>query len=111
MLVVYTDTEMLMKKALRLLHSSKGKWLCQDQPENFSYGFTKFVVWVQKKMEEIVATNGFLTEEEFAMYTKLHVIGGYKINENTCLGVETPYSSMKTKLPDNKIPCRRGARN
>lgn len=107
MLVVYTDTEMLMEKALRLLHSSKGKWLRQDEPENFSYGFTKFAVRVQKKMEEIVATNGFLTKEEFAMYTKLHVIGGYKINENTCLGVETPYSSMKTKRPDNKIPCRR----
>jgi len=108
MVVVYTDTEILMEKALRLLHSSKGKWLRQDQPESFSYGFTKFVVRVQKKMEEIVATTVFLTDkEEFAMYTKLNVIGGYKINKNTCLGVETPYSSMKTKRPDNKIPCGR----
>jgi hypothetical protein len=107
MLVVYTDTEMLMEKALPLLHSSKGKWLRQDQPENFSYGFTKFAVRVQKKIEEIDASNGFLMEEEFAMYTRLHVVGGYKINKNTCLGVETPYSSTMTKRPDHKIPCRK----
>ncbi|KAL3777476.1 hypothetical protein ACHAW5_007450 [Stephanodiscus triporus] len=107
MLVVYTEAEMLMEKALRLLNSRKGKWLRQDQSENFSYGFTKFALSVQKKMEALDASNGLLTEAEFDMYTKLHEIWGYKINENTCLSVETPFSSKKTKRPDHKIPCRR----
>ena len=101
MLVVFTNTLVVLEKAIRFLKDSRGKWLKKDQPENFSYEFIKFVLKVDTKIE-----GGCLTDEERNLYKRLHEIGGLKINHSTTLHVQIPFTSCKTKRPDFKVECR-----
>jgi len=105
MLVVYTGTELLMDKALQFVIDSRGKWLVKDQAENFSYEFIKFALRVDDKMISNEECLGCLTESERKTFKNLHTIGGLKINANTTLNLNIPFTSCKTKRPDYKFKC------
>lgn len=97
LICVLTGNATLNGKAKELLEVNKGQWIDQEMPENFSYGFTKFVL----KQPD------FLTKAEYELYSQLTVMGGIKVNWMSKLTLTVGYKSNKILLPDYKIQCRK----
>ncbi|CAF1222544.1 unnamed protein product [Rotaria sordida] len=97
MLCVLSKNAILQERATRFLTEIKGKWIDFEFPENNSYEFSKICV----KLPE------FLTNDENLQIKKLHVLGGLKINADTHITLQQPFSPQVEEIHhDTKIQCK-----